>query len=58
MCYNFEKGGYIMKTFETPFVEVKKFDVEDVLTTSSATGATTETTEEPFPDLVLSGACF
>ena len=25
-----------MKTFETPFVDVKKFDVEDVLTTSSA----------------------
>lgn len=24
-----------MKTFETPFVDVKKFDVMDVLTTSS-----------------------
>lgn len=23
-----------MKTFETPFVDVKKFDVEDVLTAS------------------------
>ena len=37
-----------MKAFETPVVEVKKFDVEDVLTTSSATENTgprpTETT--------------
>ena len=24
-----------MKTFETPYVEVKKFDVEDILTTST-----------------------
>ena len=23
-----------MKTFETPYVDVKKFDVEDILTTS------------------------
>lgn len=26
-----------MKTFETPYVEVKKFDVMDILTTSSST---------------------
>lgn len=26
-----------MKTFETPFVDVKKFDVEDVLTASGET---------------------
>lgn len=33
-----------MKTFETPFVDVKKFDVEDVLTTSG--GAAVEEEEE------------
>ena len=33
-----------MKTFETPFVDVKKFDVMDVLTASG--GAAVETTEE------------
>lgn len=27
-----------MKTFETPYVEVKKFAVEDILTTSSECG--------------------
>lgn len=32
-----------MKTFETPYVDVKKFDVMDVLTTS---GNTTESSEE------------
>ena len=35
-----------MKTFETPFVDVKKFNVEDILTTSN----TVE--EEELPDLV------
>lgn len=40
-----------MKTFETPFVDVKKFDAMDVLTTSSttATTATTATEEEDDP---------
>lgn len=33
-----------MKTFETPYVDVKKFDVEDILTTSS--NASTEEEEE------------
>lgn len=37
-----------MKTFETPYVEVKKFDVEDVLTTSG--DPVEETTEEVFVD--------
>jgi len=36
-----------MKTFETPFVDVKKFDVEDVLTASG--GAATTEEEEPPP---------
>lgn len=36
-----------MKTFETPFVDVKKFDVEDVLTASG--GAAAEEEEEPPP---------
>lgn len=31
-----------MKAFENPFVEVKKFDVDDVLTTSSVTESTEE----------------
>lgn len=35
-----------MKTFETPFVDVKKFNVEDILTTSN----TVE--EEELPDMV------
>lgn len=35
-----------MKTFETPFVDVKKFDVMDVLTASAGT-TTPETTEDP-----------
>lgn len=35
-----------MKTFETPFVDVKKFDVEDVLT---ASGGAAEEEEEPPP---------
>lgn len=29
-----------MKTFETPYVEVKKFDVMDVLTTSGTVEST------------------
>ena len=38
-----------MKTFETPFVDVKKFDVMDVLTTSGgAEPEVTEEEEEPF----------
>lgn len=32
-----------MKTFETPVVDVKKFDVMDVLTTSGETSETSET---------------
>ena len=39
-----------MKTFETPFVDVKKFDVMDVLTASG--GAPVETTEEPEEELI------
>lgn len=35
-----------MKTFETPFVDVKKFDVEDVLTASGE--APVEEEEEDF----------
>ena len=35
-----------MKTFETPYVDVKKFDVEDVLT---ASGGAAEEEEEPPP---------
>lgn len=34
-----------MKAFETPYVDVKKFDIEDVLTTS---GATPSSEEEEF----------
>ena len=37
------KGEEYMKTFETPYVDVKKFDVMDVLTTY---GNTTESSEE------------
>lgn len=36
-----------MKTFETPFVDVKKFNVEDILTTSN-----TVATEEEEPVMV------
>lgn len=39
-----------MKTFETPFVDVKKFNVEDVLTTSG--DAAEVTTEEEMPVFV------
>lgn len=35
-----------MKAFETPFVDVKKFDVEDVLT---ASGAAAVEEEEEIP---------
>lgn len=35
-----------MKTFETPFVDVKKFDVMDVLTTSGEVATTTEEEDE------------
>ena len=37
-----------MKTFETPFVDVKKFDVMDVLTASGETTATEDPDEESF----------
>lgn len=33
-----------MKTFETPYVDVKKFDVMDVLTTSGNTDGSEEET--------------
>lgn len=36
-----------MKTFEKPYVDVKKFDVKDVLTTSG-----TAPTEEEEPELI------
>lgn len=35
-----------MKTFETPFVDVKKFDVMDVLTASGEVATTTEEEDE------------
>lgn len=35
-----------MKTFETPFVDVKKFDVEDILTTSVNSNEPVEEEEE------------
>lgn len=35
-----------MKTFETPFVDVKKFDVEDVLTASGGETPVEEEEEE------------
>lgn len=35
-----------MKTFETPFVDVKKFDVEDVLTASGAAPVEEEEEED------------
>ena len=41
-----------MKTFETPFVDVKKFDVMDVLTASGGAPATTEEEEEELPVMV------
>lgn len=41
-----------MKTFETPVVDVKKFDVMDVLTASGEI----ETTEEEEEELI--GDCF
>jgi hypothetical protein len=47
------KGDWKMKTFETPFVDVKKFDVMDVLTTSG--GATPVEEEEEDP--VMFGNC-
>lgn len=38
-----------MKTFETPFVDVKKFDVMDVLTASTAGGDDDEEEEDLGP---------
>ena len=38
-----------MKTFETPVVDVKKFDVMDVLTTSGVTPSSEEEEEFAFP---------
>lgn len=38
-----------MKTFETPVIDVKKFDVMDVLTSS---GEPTEETEEEEPEFI------
>ena len=43
-----------MKTFETPFVDVKKFDVMDVLTASG--GAPAEEEDEPPEGMI--GNCF
>ena len=40
-----------MKAFETPVVDVKKFDIMDVLTTSSTSGE-----EESLPAMI--GNCF
>lgn len=40
-----------MKTFETPVVDVKKFDVMDVLTASGES----EETEEPEPEMEFLG---
>lgn len=42
-----------MKTFETPFVDVKKFDVMDVLTASGAAPVEEEEEEDP----VMFGNC-
>lgn len=38
-----------MKTFETPYVDVKKFDIEDVLTASGVTPPSEEEEEFTFP---------
>lgn len=38
-----------MKTFETPYVDVKKFDVMDVLTTSGEVSSSEE--EETLPSM-------
>ena len=40
-----------MKTFETPFVDVKKFDVMDVLTASGEVAEPTEETDEELPEM-------
>ena len=45
-----------MKAFETPVVDVKKFDVVDVLTTSGETEAT-EPSSIPCPENTLT-PCF
>jgi len=42
----------MMKTFETPFVDVKKFDVEDILTTSGGTTTPSEEEEGPVIECV------
>ena len=44
-----------MKTFETPVVDVKKFDIMDVLTASTTPVESSEE-EEELPPLV--GNCF
>ena len=41
-----------MKTFETPVVDVKKFDVMDVLTTSGEPVTTTEAEPELIGDCI------
>ena len=47
-----------MKTFETPYIDVKKFDVEDILTTSGEVVDPSEfTTEEEEPVMVTEN-CF
>ena len=44
------KGEEYMKTFETPYVDVKKFDVMDVLTTSGEVPSSEEE-EETLPSM-------
>ncbi|MGN1307845.1 MAG: hypothetical protein ACI4V3_09280 [Faecousia sp.] len=45
------KGEEYMKTFETPYVDVKKFDVMDVLTTSGVTPTSSSEEEETLPSM-------
>lgn len=41
-----------MKTFETPYVDVKKFNVEDVLTVSNGETPSSSSSEESLPRMI------
>lgn len=35
LCINNQKGGKVLKTYETPEIKVCEFDVEDIIATSA-----------------------
>lgn len=47
-----------MKTFETPYIDVKKFDVEDILTTSGVVVDPSEPSTEEEEPVMVTENCF